>query len=42
MPLEEAYAYAGRVMADNMMARDTKAGIGAFIGKQNMPEWTGD
>lgn len=42
MPLEEAYAFAGRVMAENMMARDTEAGIGAFIDKQPMPDWTGD
>ena len=42
MPLEEAYAFAGRVMAENMMARDTEAGIGAFIEKQPMPEWTGE
>ena len=42
MPLEEAYAYAGRVMAENMMARDTEAGIRAFINKDHMPEWTGE
>ena len=39
MPLEQAYAYAGRTMADNMMARDTRAGIDAFIAKEPMPEW---
>jgi hypothetical protein len=37
-----AYAYAGRVMAESMMARDTEAGIGAFIWKEPMPEWTGE
>ncbi|MEL7150376.1 MAG: enoyl-CoA hydratase [Pseudomonadota bacterium] len=42
MPLEEAYAFAGRVMAENMMARDAEAGIGAFVGKAPMPDWTGD
>ena len=42
MPMEEAYAFAGRVMAENMMAQDTKAGIGAFICKEPMPEWTGE
>ncbi len=42
MPLEQAYAYAGRVMAENMMANDTKAGIGAFVRKEPMPEWTGE
>ncbi len=42
MPLEEAYAYAGRIMAENMMAKDTMAGIGAFTRKEPMPEWTGE
>jgi enoyl-CoA hydratase/carnithine racemase len=42
MPLEQAYAYAGRVMAENMMANDTKAGIGAFVRKEPMPEWIGE
>lgn len=42
MPLEEAYAFAGRTMAENMMARDAEAGIGAFTRKEPMPEWTGE
>jgi enoyl-CoA hydratase/carnithine racemase len=42
MPIEEAYAYAGRVMAENMMARDAEAGIGAFTRKEPMPDWTGE
>ena len=42
MPLEEAYAHAGRVMAENMMASDTEAGIGAFTRKEPMPDWTGE
>lgn len=42
MELEAAYDFAGQVMADNMMARDTKAGIGAFVRKQPMPDWTGE
>ncbi len=42
MPLQEAYAYARRVMAENMMARDAEAGIGAFTRKEPMPEWTGE
>ena len=42
MPLEDAYAFAGRVMAENMMARDAEAGIGAFVGKTPMPDWTGE
>ena len=42
MPLEDAYAYAGRVMAENMMAKDAEAGIGAFTRKEPMPDWTGD
>jgi hypothetical protein len=29
-------------MAENMMARDAKAGIGAFVTKKPMPDWTGD
>ncbi len=42
MPLEDAYAHAGRVMAENMMARDAEAGIGAFVAKEPMPGWTGE
>jgi len=42
MTLDDAYRYAGRVMAENMMARDAEAGIGAFVGKQAMPNWTGE
>lgn len=42
MTLDDAYQYAGRVMAENMMARDAEAGIGAFVGKQPMPNWTGE
>lgn len=42
MPLEEAYAFAGRTMAENMMARDTQAGIEAFTRKEPMPAWTGE
>ena len=42
MPLEEAYAHAGQMMAENMMARDAEAGIGAFTRKEPMPDWTGE
>jgi len=42
MSLDDAYDYAGRVMAENMMARDAEAGIGAFVDKQPMPAWTGE
>ena len=42
MTLEDAYAYAGRTMAHNMMARDAEAGIGAFVSKKPMPAWRGD
>ena len=42
MTLEDAYQYAGRVMAENMMAHDAEAGIGAFVNKQPMPNWTGE
>ncbi|UVF20898.1 enoyl-CoA hydratase [Microvirga terrae] len=38
MSLEEAYAYAGNVMACNMMAEDAAEGIDAFIEKRK-PEW---
>lgn len=41
MSLEEAYQFAGRVMAENMMAQDAQAGIGAFTRKEAMPEWIG-
>jgi enoyl-CoA hydratase/carnithine racemase len=42
MTMEDAYAFAGRTMAHNMMARDTEAGIAAFIAKKSMPEWRGE
>lgn len=42
MGLADAYDFAGRTMADNMMARDTERGIGDFVTKQPMPDWTGD
>lgn len=42
MGLQDAYAYTGAAMAENMMARDTKAGIDAFIKKEPMPDWRGD
>jgi enoyl-CoA hydratase/carnithine racemase len=37
-PLGEAYDYASRVMAENMMARDAEEGICAFIEKRD-PSW---
>ena len=40
--LEEAYTFAGRTMAENMMAKDAEAGIGAFTRKEPMPDWTGN
>ncbi len=36
--LSDAYTYAGRVMAANMMAHDAEEGIGAFIEKRE-PTW---
>ncbi|PRY71130.1 enoyl-CoA hydratase [Halomonas ventosae] len=38
MPLDEAYAFAGEVMARNMMAEDAGEGIDAFIEKRP-PQW---
>ncbi|MET0744152.1 MAG: enoyl-CoA hydratase [Microvirga sp.] len=40
MGLEEAYAYAGGVMACNMMAEDAGEGIDAFLARRP-PVWTG-
>jgi len=40
MGLEEAYVYAGGVMACNMMAEDAGEGIDAFLAKRK-PLWTG-
>ena len=39
MPLDEAYAYTSRVMAENLMQRDAEEGIAAFIGKR-APQWS--
>lgn len=38
MSLHEAYAYASKVMVENMMARDAAEGISAFLEKRK-PEW---
>lgn len=38
MGLAEAYAYAGEVMVENMMAPDAAEGIGAFVDKRD-PKW---
>jgi len=40
MPLSDAYAYATKVMVENMMARDAEEGIGAFLQKRK-PKWKG-
>jgi enoyl-CoA hydratase/carnithine racemase len=40
MNLGEAYDYAGRVMAQNMMADDVSEGIDAFMQKRH-PVWKG-
>jgi enoyl-CoA hydratase/carnithine racemase len=40
MSLEDAYAYAGKVMACNMMAEDAAEGIDAFFAKRK-PVWKG-
>jgi enoyl-CoA hydratase/carnithine racemase len=41
MPLDDAYAYAGRVMTENMLARDAEEGISAFLDKRQA-EWSGE
>ena len=38
MPIEDAYAYTGGVMVENMLYRDTAEGIAAFLQKRP-PEW---
>jgi enoyl-CoA hydratase/carnithine racemase len=38
MPLEEAYAYASKVMVENMLDAEAEEGIGAFIDKRK-PNW---
>ncbi|MFQ5438386.1 MAG: enoyl-CoA hydratase [Paracoccaceae bacterium] len=38
MPLDQAYAYTGEVMVQNMLERDTEEGISAFIEKRD-PDW---
>jgi enoyl-CoA hydratase/carnithine racemase len=38
MPLSEAYDYASRVMAENMLIGDAEEGIGAFLEKRT-PRW---
>ncbi len=38
LPLEAAYAHAGRVMVENMMREDTARGIEAFLDKR-APDW---
>ncbi len=38
MGLDQAYAYTGEVMVENMMHRDTNEGISAFLEKRP-PEW---
>lgn len=41
MPLDQAYAYSGDVMAQNMLFRDTENGIAAFLEKRQ-PQWDQD
>ena len=40
MELEDAYTYSSEVMAKNMMERDAKEGIDAFLQKRQ-PTWKG-
>ena len=39
LPLAEAYAYAARVMTENLLQRDAEEGIAAFIAKRP-PDWS--
>ena len=41
MPVDQAYAYAGEVMVENMLYRDTAEGISAFLDKRP-PDWSQD
>lgn len=41
MPVDQAYAFTGRVIAENMMATDTMEGIAAFLEKR-APRWRED
>ncbi|MGR3615799.1 MAG: enoyl-CoA hydratase [Paracoccaceae bacterium] len=41
MPLDDAYAYTGDVMVQNLMHRDTEEGISAFLEKRK-PDWSND
>ena len=38
MPLSKAYSFTSKMMTLNMMARDAKEGISAFIEKRK-PNW---
>ena len=38
MTLEEAYAYTAKIMVDNMLKKDAKEGISAFLTKRK-PQW---
>ncbi len=38
MDLDQAYAYTGQVMVENMLWRDTEEGISAFLEKRP-PDW---
>ncbi|MBV2361111.1 enoyl-CoA hydratase [Thalassococcus sp. CAU 1522] len=39
MPLDQAYAFTGEVMVENMLWRDTEEGISAFLEKRP-PDWS--
>lgn len=42
MGMDEAFASAGRIMAETIKAHDAEAGVETFPRKEHGPEWTGE
>ena len=38
MPINKAYSYTSKIMTQNMMSKDAKEGINAFLNKRK-PKW---